>query len=136
MSAFLYVEPQLSLAFSILHMRSKPDEVSRAGTADWTDRPDWTNHFGAPIERGQKPTSKMLANLNFTVGPKHHLSRCRDTGSAVVAGLAELHIDDIYDVPRHPSISLAKVEIRQDVLQKVDTMSLEEEEDESKPRQS
>lgn len=106
-------------------MRSKADEVSQAGTGSWTDRADWTNNFGAPIENKRKTSAKTLFGLAPTAAPKHKLSRFQDSGLAFVT-VPELLVDDFCNAPQTPVNALERITVTQDVHQKVDTSSLNE----------
>lgn len=111
----------------ILHMREKSEQVSRANSGkDWTDRPDWTNNFGAPVDSVHKSPKTILSGLTASAHQKHRLSRLQDTGCAFVTTLPELLVDDSENVSRQSAFPLQKVEIRQDVLRKVDTISLDD----------
>lgn len=118
---------------SILHMRSKSNQISAGNTKEWTSRPDWTNNFGAPLEEGHKTSKNILSGLILHPQPKHKLSRSSDTGCAFVTALPELLGDDVPDRTRHSILPLEEVEITQDVLRRVDTISTEEGSDCRKP---
>lgn len=64
------------------------------------------------------------------LGSKHRLSRFRDSGTATVHTIPELQVlDSIDSTLPHVDAPLIKVEIKQDVLRKIDTISDIEAED-------
>lgn len=109
---------------SILHLRTKSDVVTQHGTSasDWTGRPDWTNNFGAPF-KAREETHEIPSGIKAMWRPKHRLSRFSDTGVATILTVPELRMDNVPPSPEQHVVHLAEVQITQDVIRKIDTMS-------------
>lgn len=113
-----------TLVYSILHLRAKGTQSIHTNSNSLTERPDWTNNFGKPLEEGKKGFS-LGSN---SIRPKLHLSRLHDTG---VSYLSDTGTDrpsvsfvdnDSSDAPMIP----AQVSVTEQKTFEVDTMTEEE----------